>query len=61
MKRFELLFAILLLTGIGCISVRAQMKAEKQGWYLSMQSYTFSFIFGNGIPGQNARAGNQIH
>lgn len=41
MKKNELVVAILLLTGIGCVSGRAQTTAEKQGWHLSMQSYTF--------------------
>jgi L-ribulose-5-phosphate 3-epimerase len=41
MKKFELVVAILLLTGIGCLSGKAQTKAEKHGWHLSMQSYTF--------------------
>jgi len=41
MKKFGIIFAILLLTGIACVSENAQTKAEKQGWYLSMQSYTF--------------------
>lgn len=41
MKKFGIIFAILLLTGIACVSENAQTKAEKQGWHLSMQSYTF--------------------
>lgn len=41
MKKIGFLFAALLLISIGCDSGSAQTKAEKQGWYLSMQSYTF--------------------
>lgn len=41
MKKIGFLFVALLLISIGCDSGSAQTKAEKQGWYLSMQSYTF--------------------
>jgi sugar phosphate isomerase/epimerase len=41
MKKIGFLFAALLLISIGCDSGSAQTKAEKQGCYLSMQSYTF--------------------
>lgn len=41
MKKIGFLFAALLLISIGCDSGSAQTKAEKQGWHLSMQSYTF--------------------
>lgn len=43
MKKIKFLFAVLLLTSIsaGCVSGRAQTKAEKKGWHLTMQSYTF--------------------
>jgi len=41
MKKIGFLFAALLLISIGCDSGSAQTKAEKRGWHLSMQSYTF--------------------
>ncbi len=41
MKKIEFLFAVLLLTIAGCVSGGAQTKAERHGWHLSMQSYTF--------------------
>ncbi len=41
MKKIGFLFAALLLISIGCDSGSTQTKAEKRGWHLSMQSYTF--------------------
>jgi len=43
MKTTKMAFAALfcLIAGFGCAQDNTKTKAEKQGWYLSMQSYTF--------------------
>lgn len=43
MKSIKIIFTVLccLLSSAGCTRDNAQTKAEKQGWHLSMQSYTF--------------------
>ncbi len=43
MKTIKIAFAALLclILGLGCAQDNTKTKAEKQGWNLSLQSYTF--------------------